>query len=279
MASGPGRSRIQSTLQHGLWVLDALGREGKLHAKELAERFDLSLRVTYDVLLTLEREEFVSHFSSGEYGLGRRVASLQEAFAYLLTPADVIVQALLDLHERVGLNVSVNGWYGSDIVIQRFLLGRSDLGEIAAEAGYRDYPTTRCTVKAILAFLPERELLRYLASRPQSTAIDIMAGPLKTQLRKIAQLGYAVDSGQSNREWYGIAAPFFDEHAFPIGSFGISLRSNQFKSRSQELRREVVAAAEKLSAELGYRGVYPPPSLLFAGADHDPSRRSAPIPG
>lgn len=273
MAASRGRSRLRSTLQHGVWVLDALGREGQLTAKELAERLGLNLRATYDILVTLEHEGCVSHFPNGEYGLGGRVPSLQLAFAQILAPAEIVTTALVDLHRRTGAGVSVNSWYGNDIVVQRQLRDDSDLSRPPIEAGYRDSPTTRCTTKAILAFLPEGQLLRYLASRPQSTIRASVVEPLREQLQRVVRRGYAVDLGETNREWYGVAAPFFDEHAFPIGSFGISLRRNLFKSRSQELCREVVAAAEKLSTKLGYRGVYPPPSPLFAGADHDRRER------
>lgn len=274
-------SRILSTLQHGLWALEALSR-GALTAQELSDRLAIGLRATYDVLLTLEREGHVCRFPNGQYGLGGMLAILQRRAVELMAPAECASDALAELHQRTGMLASINGWYGNEIVVQLVLQdSRSgNLSEAPIQVGFREWSTTRCSTRAILAFLSPERLRQVLAcsshnASPPARPIKELA-TLLPRLQQIARQGYALDLGDSRPQMGGVAAPFFDQHGFPTGALALSAPLSLFQSRAQTLGREVVEVAVTVSSGLGYRGSYPPPSpLLASGREAECDQRAS----
>ena len=95
---------------------------------------------------------------------------------------------------------------------------------ISSSRGYPMPLFRGATSKAILAFLPERHLMRLYLDNPQlvnEAGLGATWHEFKVSLRQIRQQGYAVSVGEVDEGVFGIAAPVFDPNAKVIGSLSL----------------------------------------------------------
>lgn len=250
------------TLQRGLQVLEAVAQDpGKVTAKQLTERLGIHQGVCYHLLRTLEEGGYVIRLPKGRYDLNGRVAFLQDSFKRRLTPDLHLLNILRDLHEEIEETVCICGWHRQEIVVQSYLEPKRALHARSLEIGYADNSHARSSTRAILAFLPEDQIRAYFVchSRPKLTPNTITdIDGLVCELGAVAQHGYSLDQEELSRGVCCIGAPFFDERAFPVGSFGVAVPVDRFHENREQLIDAVVRAARTASERLSYRGHFPP---------------------
>lgn len=259
--AGHGHRPPLRTVQHSFHLLDAISRstEGSLSARELAEQLGLRKRSCYHLLETLREEGYIVRFEGGRYGFGPKLERLYRRFSNCVGPDPRVLPSFTRLHEQVHWRTSINGWYGSDIIVQRMCSDR-DKRELIG-IGYRNWPTGRASTKAILAFVSEKQLLHYFASRAHTAATERTITDFelfRSHLLEVVKLGYALDLAETVSGWCGVAAPFFASSGFPIGSFGVAAPLKTFDREQEVLIEAVTHAGAKASRALGYSGPYPP---------------------
>lgn len=266
----PVARRALSTLQRGLRVLEAVAAEhGQITAKQLSSRLGIRQGTCYYLLRTLQEEGYVVRLPGGHYDLNGRVAFLQDSLRSRLTPDLRILSILRELHEKVNETTCICGWYREEIVLQWYLEPKRALHARSLEIGYVQHAHARASTKAMLAFLPDIQVRAYFASRsmPRLTPHTITdIEDLRSNLASAARLGYAVDREELARGVCCIGAPYFDERAFPVGAFGLSVPTARFEENYEQLVAAILAAAQATSLKLGYTGIFPPPSPLLRGA-------------
>jgi IclR family transcriptional regulator, acetate operon repressor len=147
------------TLQRGLRLLEAIAEgDCEATAKRLSHQLDLKRGTCYHLLRTLEEEGYVVRLSGGRFALGGRVAVLQDSLRETLAPPPQLMDILVRFHEQVGETVYIAGWYGEDIVLQRYIEGSHAVHVRGLEIGYCENAHARASGKAILAFLPVSRL-------------------------------------------------------------------------------------------------------------------------
>src|SRR5690606_14785112 len=259
---------ILVTLQRGLRLLEAVAEgNGEATAKSLSYRLGIKLGTCYHLLRTMESENYIVRLPGGRFGLGSRVAFLQDSLRSMLAPSPELLNILARLREEVDETTYLTGWYGDDIVLQRYLEGSRALHVRSLEIGYRGYAHARASGKAILAFLPESQVRDYFAWRglPRRTAATITTlDTLLDHLRMTARRGWAVDHEEFSEGVVCIASPFFDRSAFPVGSYTVPIPAVRYAESGKALVRAVVGAAREASRLLGCPESHPPPSPLFA---------------
>lgn len=109
--------------------------------------------------------------------------------------------------------------------------------------------------KAILANLRDEEIELYLARHPLEpltgkTIVD--PDKLRAELASIRRRGYAISLGERQEGAASVAAPVFDHDGLVIAAISVSGPASRFKPRLQELAPMLVAAAGRLSAQLGH---------------------------
>jgi DNA-binding IclR family transcriptional regulator len=236
-------------------------------AKQLSLQLGIRLGTCYHLLRTLQEEGYIVRLPGGKFDLNGRVAYLQDSLRSRLTPDLHVLEILRGLHERVNETTCVCGWYREQIVVQWYLEPVRALHARSLEIGYGNDPHARASPRAMLAFLPPAHVRAYFAGRalrPLTPSTITRVDDLLENLADIARQGYCIDREEFARGLCCIGASYFDERAFPLGSYGISVPLHRFDEASEELVAEVVRAARETSVRYGYTGPFPPSSPLLA---------------
>jgi DNA-binding IclR family transcriptional regulator len=271
-------ARPLSTLQRGLKILEALAKQpGELTAKQLSKELDVRQGTCYHLLRTLQEGGYVVRLPDGRYDLNGRVAFLQDSIRSRLTPDLAVLTSLRDLHEQVNETACVCGWYREQMVVQSYLEPKRALHARSLEIGYGDNAHARASTRAILAFMPEQFVRAYLTSRSRPkltpntiTDMDAIVDELKIGARR----GFSEDREELARGVCCLGAGYFDENAFPVGSFGISVPLDRFEESHEELVGAVVSAARNASSKLGYSGHFPPAAPMLSPGSSEPAMRA-----
>lgn len=261
-SSSKGRAKILHTLQRGLRLLEAVAEgNGEATAKRLSRRVGVGLGTCYNLLRTLQEDGYLVRLPGGRYGLGTRLAFLQDNYRVQLAPDPALIEILVQLQESVQENAYLVGWQGDEMVIQRYLEARQSVRVRGLEVGYSENPHARASTKAILAFLSEKRVRSYFAGRAlprltSHTLTDIEV--LMEDLRSASRRGYAVDREEFSEGVCCIGAAFFDKRAFPVGAFGVSVPKVRFDERLENIVRVILRTAQTASQQFGYLKPYPP---------------------
>jgi len=124
---------------------------------------------------------------------------------------------------------------------------------IAEPVGFRRPLIVGASRKAILAFLPPREVEGIL--RAARSADGPALRRLRTELARIRREGYAVGRGETTPGTTGIAAPLFDARGVAVGAISVSAPDQRFpEARILDVAVPVPEAARAISRTLGYVG-------------------------
>jgi IclR family transcriptional regulator, KDG regulon repressor len=128
---------------------------------------------------------------------------------------------------------------------------------IATPVGGRHPAYCTSVGKAILAFLPSEALAAYLSRtelKPLTAKTITSPSLLKAQLRRVIELGYALDDEEVHEGVRGVAAPVRDYSGEVVAAITITGPVSRItKSKLPELAGHVIKAAGNISARLGYR--------------------------
>ncbi|MFD0593216.1 IclR family transcriptional regulator [Catellatospora coxensis] len=109
--------------------------------------------------------------------------------------------------------------------------------------------------KAFLAFLPDSEVDAYLDRHPLQPLTDkTVTDPakLRKELAAIRKRGYATSLGERQAGAASIAAPVFDHDGHVVAVLSVAGPAARFKPEGSGNAQELVAAAARISEQLGY---------------------------
>ncbi len=260
-AKKPKSDYAIQAVANALRLLDVFRSENEVGVAELARRLDLHKNNVFRLLATLEQWGFIEQCPTTErYRLGLACHALGQSFVrarQLLHRAQPVLRGLL---ERTGETVHLGVRDGFEVV---HLAGCAPSREIAVAVRTGRRAPLHCTAlgKVLLGCSPERVWRGYdeqVIARgrlPRRTERSI-EDPDKffEHLRTVAGLGYAIDLGEFEDGMGCAAAPVHSADGALVGALSVS--APLFRSGEEivagALRREVVAAADALSASLGY---------------------------
>ena len=235
--------------------------EDEIGVAELARRLGLPKNNVFRLLATMEELRFIEQCrTSGRYRLGIACHELGQAFTRarpLFARAGVVLDQLA---EQTGETVHLAVRDGFEVV---HLEARAPLREVRAGVRTGRRAPMHCTAlgKVLLGCSPERLWREYddqvvkRGKLPQRTQRTI-ENPIKffEHLRTVAGVGYAVDVGELEDGLGCAAAPVHDAEGELVAALSVSAPLFRIGEDAlvSELRIQVVGAAEKLSAALGY---------------------------
>jgi len=266
MEGGKMPTLVQS-VSRALSILNVLGQHPKgLTVKEIADRVGLNVSTTHHLVSTLEADHYVHRGVSGQCYLGLAVASLYGTLRLSLQPDARLLEVLNNLARTTRETTYINTWQNGEIVVQAIQESPQALRIGGMYVGFKGSAHARAGGKAMLAFLSEAELARYLAQhepRPVTEHTIYRPQALMAHLRQVAEQGYAIDREEFAAGACCVASPVFSAEGQVCAALSVSVPAQRFAENEASLIKTVVEAARSASRLLGYQHgrAYPQPEL------------------
>ncbi len=212
-----------------LAVLDLFTESQPTHAaEEIARRLKYSRPTGYRYVRELVGAGLLVR-SPGGYALGPRIIELD----WVIRKGDPVLtasrDAVQDLSQKLGCDVTQMGLYGERIVTIRHQQGPEPL-EIGFDRG-RPMPLFRgAPSKAILAFLPRARLERLFAKHHARGFPAFFK-----EMQAIRRAGYAVSFGELDAGKVGVGAPVFRRDRSVAGSLCLVLTAVRYETANHAL--------------------------------------------
>jgi DNA-binding IclR family transcriptional regulator len=243
-----------SSLAKGLRMLELLAANGDMSAARMARCLDTGRAVSHRFLTTLRDLGYVEKTEEGRFRLTFKVLELGMQKLDEFEIRRIAQPFMQEMAQAFGETVNLGHWDGKTIVhlskINSTEILRLDLGLGAVAPAY-------CTGlgKAVLAFLPERELEDYLqavewvAISPKT--ITTPEG-LMADIEKIRQRGYAIDNEELSLGLRCVAAPVFDHTGRPTFALSVSSPTQRMPQKKiQAIQAKLVPLCRRLSRLIG----------------------------
>lgn len=259
----PGRPLISrerggiQALDRAFLILDIIAEAGgEARLTEIAAAADLNISTCHHLISTLFDWGYVARgTSSRSYVLGSRILHLSAA---CLRQVDLPrrAQPYVDrLNERTGEAVQLAVMQGSDLVNVLRREARHAVRVDAGLGGKTNAAHATATGKAILAWLPAKEMERIVAEKGLTTFTPntiVTLDGLKEELRLTRRNGVAVDREEFQPGVICIGAAIRDHAGAVVGS--ISVSAPGFRATAEyieQIKIHLLAATDDLSTELG----------------------------
>jgi IclR family acetate operon transcriptional repressor len=242
-------------------MLDLVGflaeRERPYGINELARALGLPVNSVFRILNCLQARGFVESPAPGAgYQLGTGFFSLGMRLHARFDLRRRARPRLEALARATGETAQVHVPDGRDLLVL-------DVAAPPAPFFLQVVPGTRLEYhagafgKAILAFLPEAEALRRLPRRLAAFTPRTITDPraFRAELAAVRGTGLAYDREERVTGVYCIGAPVFDVNGAAVAGLGVTGLVSRFDAESRKrFEREVLACAEEVSRDIGYRG-------------------------
>jgi IclR family acetate operon transcriptional repressor len=199
---------------------------GQATLSQLARRAGLNISTSHHLLATLVARGYVARTGArGVYYLGSKILQLSTARVRQVGLIDMAASYLRRLNEETGETVHLATLQGEDLVTLIKLEARHAVSVDAGTVGKSNAAHATATGKAILAWVPEREMLRVLAGKgmtrfTDNTITDVTS--LIEELRHVRRNGFAVDREEFQPGVICVGAAVRDHTGGVIGSISIS---------------------------------------------------------
>jgi len=252
---GEGEKHIQSVFR-ALKILECVAEHGNLISlTEISKKMELSKSTAHGLIATLERYGYMQQDSvTGKYSLGLRIFELGQAYVSNLDLREIALPDLreLSLHYQETAHLAVLS--GEDVVYIDKVDGSRSIG-IRSRIGGRNPAYCTGVGKVLLSGLSERQIEEMYADQElqkytKNTVVDLTA--LVDQIRQARELGYGFDMEEIELGLGCVAAPVKDSQGTIIAAISLSGPSSRLLNM-EEIAKDVVRTAKKISMRLGYK--------------------------
>ena len=234
----------------------ARSREG-IGLAELSRRLGLHPSTAFHIAKTLVNLGYLRQIEpSRSYCIGRELFTLAAAAVDEVRLVNIAGSVLADLSHATGETTYFGVMSGEQLVV---IAKHEGAGAIRINDSLGNIRPKHCTAlgKIILAAMPEDKFEAFLSRgklasyTPKTIASEAR---LRKEIGEVRKSWVAFDEGEYNAELHCVAVPVLDFTGRVIGSLGVS--GPAWRLSIQALQRQIDnarRAAERLSAELGYR--------------------------
>jgi DNA-binding IclR family transcriptional regulator len=246
---------MDTTLLKGLTVLEALAASREPRGvTELANELGMLKSNVHRLLQTLAHRGYVrKDAASGRYECTLKVWELGALLAERLDVRRAARPHVAALAERTSETVHLSVLDGADVLYVDKAESPQPV-RAYSRVGGRAPAYCVATGKALLAHSPDEivtELSAGLVRHTPRTITD--PDVLRKELRRVREVGYAVNRGEWRETVGGLAAPIFDVNRAAIAAIGLSGPTDRLNAnRMREWAPLVMAAASAISRELGF---------------------------
>jgi IclR family KDG regulon transcriptional repressor len=253
-----GESKVNS-VDRALVILEYLGTQSKEGGvRELGQAIGLSKSSVHRILQTLRARGFVKwNPDNARYSLGIKAFEVGCGILRSMEAHTVAKPVLEQLAVALGETVFLGVLDDTELVYIEKVDGRRPV-KMYADIGARRPMHSTGIGKALLAHLDRAEIDRIIASKPlarytKNTMTDPEA--LRQELEKVRRQAYAEDNEETEEGLYCVGAPLFNYSGRPVAAISVAVpKFGQQQLPRDRVIKHVVAAAQEISAKLGYSG-------------------------
>lgn len=248
--------KMQS-LERAVAILNCFSLEQpELGVREVSRKINLSVSTTGRIMAGLKEMGLLSQNpDTRAYALGSAVLVWAGVYSSTLGVRNAALAAIDRLHSDTQETISLYILQGDE----RVCVERRESPQtvrLVTRVGRRLPLYAGSAGKVFLAFLPPdrtREILDHSSFVPFTSSTIIDRSLLEVELETVRRQGYALSTGEWQREASGIAAPIFNERGEIMAALTISGPSQRFTDdKMREYALVVTAAAAEVSRNMGY---------------------------
>ncbi|MDX9863515.1 MAG: IclR family transcriptional regulator [Anaerolineaceae bacterium] len=250
---------MMQTLERAVSILNCFTlAQPELGVREVARMVDLSVSTTGRLMSSLKDVGLLSQNpNSREYALGAGVMAWAGVYTATLDVRNAAMPAVNQIHRETQETISLYILQGAErVCVER--RESPHTVRLVTRIGRRLPLHAGSAGKVFLAFLPPertREILDASEFKPFTPNTIVDRNLLEAELEVVRRQGYAVSTGEWQREASGIAAPIFDSSGEIIAALTISGPSQRFNdAKMREYAGVITSAANEVSRNMGYRG-------------------------
>ncbi len=230
-------------------------QRGALNVTQLAQALKVPRTTCLRIVHTLVAEGFLRE-QGGGYILGGGLIPLGLKALQDIDLHSQCAPVLQDLVDRTGETAHLAIWNDGRALILNVCDSPHPL-RAASRPGTRAFGNCSATGKVLLAYNHLEDLDEALppSQRNACTRASICASePLRLELRRVLSLGYAFDNEEYHEGVRCLAAPVRNAVGEVVAAIGLTAATLRFpKEKDLQIAQEVCAAANALSAQLGWR--------------------------
>jgi DNA-binding IclR family transcriptional regulator len=248
---------MNSSVLKAVDLLEELARSKKPVAlKDLARNTNLNKATAYRLLNSLWKKGLVHKIRDrGFYALGPKLLAFADEYRRSFTMRDAVLPYLEQLVHATGETAIYCERFDFDSCVTIERRESPHHTRTVIETGIPRPLHIGSSAFAILAMLPQAEILSILSMKPLEKVTPFTISSQKQILKKIEDikhLGYAVSIQERYTYTAGVAAPCFIERSV-IGSIAIIGPAERIKAMGiEKTGKTVKRIADQLSSELGY---------------------------
>jgi IclR family acetate operon transcriptional repressor len=256
-AASDGTRLIQSVTR-ALDIIEVIaGERDGLVLSELSDRVGLNSSTCHHLISTLVSRGYVQRLGrSRGYVLGQKVHELVDLAESELDPSEVLKGELRELGARIGRGVQFAVLMETSLLTKlRFLTPDLNNGLVEPdELTKMKALHATATGKAILAWLPEIELVRVISAngltKYTEKTITTLSGLIE-DLRLVRRRGYSIDDEELQDGVVCIGAALRDPGGAIVGSISTTIPSDQMTDTYKvDLTKTMVSSALDFSQRL-----------------------------
>jgi IclR family transcriptional regulator, KDG regulon repressor len=242
------------SLRKAIKIIELMSQSGTLRVSEVADLLEMNRIFAHRCLATLCELGYVAKSGRGAYEVTYRLVELSAKITKRSDIVNIVKPYLQELGLTFNETVNLGHWNGREIIhIDKFeskeiLRIDSPLGSAAP---------AYCTGlgKAILAFLPEGEIEKYLSeTKLVQHGLNTITNKkgLRQELEKIRLTGVATDNQELVAMLVCVAAPIFDHTKLVRYAVSISGPiSRMTPQKIEKIETNLKAAVRRISLQVG----------------------------
>lgn len=254
-SSSTGARQIQS-VHRALSLLEILASEGNaLSLSDLAARADLNSSTCHHLIATLVCRGYLSNLGrSRGYSIGQKLYELLDIAGRENEPEELLKDDLKKLGDQLGHGVQMAMLRETSLMTKLRFSPPQDQMEEPDEIFKMKALHATATGKAILAWLPDSELMRVVSAnglnRYTDNTITSLSG-LIDELRLVRHRGYALDNEELKKGVVCIGTALREGSGAVLASISVTLPFDMATEKYRsELSQSIVGAAQEFSNRL-----------------------------
>ncbi len=229
---------ISKTAHQALVILEHVAEHGPIGTSEIARQLKLHRTVVHRLLSTLHGRGFVRRVDEGFLPGITLLRISQYVEPELVGAARPVLEALAEQHgETFILTIAVE----DDAVQIEQCAGANHLVRVELARGFRHPLYRGASGRSILAYLPDEDVDRLLASADNAAAI-------RRQLAVVRRDGYATSRDELSNGVHGMSVPILQD-GMPVASVGVVLPDVRADSAA-DLLKALQRAATQIARSL-----------------------------